>query len=97
MLQKQADSNHDGVVSVQEAAQWAKPRAAQMTQGQANGNQDPVISNGFDPNLDAGAYQPPPPPSGNSGGGGNGGGGQQPPSTSPPPQCNSLTKSVLHC
>ena len=98
MLQKQADSNHDGVVSVQEAAQWAKPRAAQMTQGQANGNQDPVISNGFDPNLDAGAYQPPPPPPGNSGGGGGGGGGgQQPPSTSPPPQCNSLTKSVLHC
>src|SRR5947209_7787301 len=100
MLQKQADSNHDGVVGVQEAAQWAKPRAAQMTQGQPNGNQDPVISSGFDPPLDAGQYQPPPPPppSGNNGGGGsNGGGGGQPPSTSPPPQCNPLTKGVLHC
>jgi len=97
MLQKQADSNHDGVVTIQEAAQWAKPRASQMTQGQANGNQDPVISSGFDPPLDANHYQPPPPPPPPGSGGGNGGGSQPPPSGSPPPQCNPLTKSVLHC
>ena len=96
MLQGQADSNHDGVVTVQEAAQWAKPRAAGMTQGQPNGNQDPVISSALDFNL-AQAAGPPPPPPPSSNGGGNGGGGQQPPSGSPPPQCNPLTKGILHC
>ena len=97
MLQKQADSNH--VVTVQEAAQWAKPRAADMTQGQANGNQDPVISSSFDPPLDAGHYQPPPPPPppAPNGGGNPGGGSQPPPPGSPPAQCNPLTKGVLHC
>jgi Caspase domain len=97
MLQRQADANHDGIVTVQEAANWAKPRAADMTQGQPNGHQDPVISNGFDPDLDANHYQPPPPPpppnNGNGGNGGNGG-GQQP---APAPGCNDLTKGVLHC
>ncbi len=97
MLQGQADSNHDGVVTVQEAAQWAKPRAANMTQGQPNGNQDPVISSGLDFNLAAAAYVPPPqqPPS-NNGGNNNGGSGQQP-APAPPPGCTPLTKGVLHC
>jgi hypothetical protein len=100
MLQHQADANHDGVVTVLEAANWAKPRASQMTQGQPNGNQDPVISNGPDFNLAAAAAPPPPPPNsgGNGGGGGGGGGGSQPPpQSSPPPGCNAVTKGVLHC
>src|SRR3954447_12650068 len=94
MLQGQADSNHDGVVTVQEAAQWAKPRAAQMTHGQPNGNQDPVISSsGLDFTLAAAASQPPPPaqsPPPN-----NGGGGPPPPSGSPSPQCGLL--GVVKC
>ncbi|MBV8984459.1 MAG: caspase family protein, partial [Acidimicrobiia bacterium] len=98
MLQGKADTNHDGVVTVQEAAQWAKPQASQMTQGQPNGNQDPVISSGLDFNLAAAAAPPPPPQqSPNNGGGGNGNGNPPPPSNSPSPGCNSLTKSVLHC
>ncbi|MBV8236330.1 MAG: caspase family protein [Acidimicrobiia bacterium] len=104
MLQGQADSNGDHVVTVQEAVRWAQSRATDMTQGQSHGPQHPVISSGQDFNLAQWAQPPPPPPPANGGGGnGNGGGGNgggngggQPPSTTPPPQCN-LLKSLLHC
>ena len=98
MLQGQADGNGDHKVTVWEAVSWAKPRAHDATQGQANGPQDPVIIGGHDMDLAAAAYQPPPPPSNNGGSNGNGG-GQKPgsPPPPPPPQCTPLTKGVLGC
>jgi hypothetical protein len=105
MLQGQADSNGDHRVTVREAVRWAQPRAAQITQGQSQGAQHPVInpSSGPDYDLAALAAPPPPPPpppprpsngGGGNGGGGNGGGGQAP---APPPGCTPLTKGVIHC
>jgi hypothetical protein len=99
MLQGQADSNGDHVVTVQEAVNWANPKSTQYTQQGQNGPQHPYIQGGSgDYNLAAyAAPPPPPPPPPNNGGGGNsGGGGGQPPS-SPPPGCNTITKGVLHC
>ncbi len=99
MLQGQADGNGDHVVTVQEAVNWAAPRAANDTQGQDHGSQHPDIAGGQDAgpfDLAAMAAPPPPPPSNNNGGG-NGGGGGQPPPPSPSPGCNDVTKSVLHC
>ena len=98
MLQGQADSNGDHVVTVQEAVRWAQPRATQDTQGQAYPPQHPVISSNLDFNLDASHYSPPPPPpppnsGGNSSGGNNG--GQPPPAKSPPAGC--LVKGLLGC
>lgn len=93
MLQGAADSNGDHKVTVREAVSWAKPRAHDTTNGQANGPQDPVINGGpGDIDLAAAAYQPPPPPppSPSGGGGGGGGGGGQPPAPAPPPQCGLL-------
>jgi hypothetical protein len=95
MLQGQADSNGDHIVTVQEAVQWARPRATDTTQGQAHGPQHPVISDRHEWDL-AKAATPPAPPA-NNGSGGGGGGGGSPPSTSPPPQCNAVTKPILHC
>ena len=99
MLQGQADSNGNHVVTVQEAVRWAQPRATDTTQGQSHGPQHPVISSGLDFDLAAAAAPPPQQAPSNSGGGGagNGGGGGQPPSTTPPPQCNVLTRSLFHC
>jgi hypothetical protein len=89
MLQGRADSNGDHKVTVREAANWAKPQAHDITNGQPNGPQDPVIIGGpADIDLAAAAYQPPPPPPPppNNNNGGNG--GQPPPSANPPPpQC----------
>ena len=97
MLQGQADSNGDHTVTVQEAVSWARPRAADTTQGQDHGPQHPYIVGGSgDYNL-AQMAAPPPPPPGNNGGGGNGGGGGSPPTTSPPAQCNPVTKTIIRC
>ena len=96
MLQGQADSNGDPIVTVQEAVRWAQPRATDATQGQDHGPQHPVIIGGQDYNLAQRAAQPPPPPP-NNGGGGNGGGGSPPSTSAPPPQCNPVTKSIIHC
>jgi hypothetical protein len=94
MLQGQADVNGDHRVTVQEAVGWARPRAAETTQGQAQGPQHPVLNGGSgDYDLAALAAPPPPPPPPPSNGGGSGGGQQPPPS----PACNPVTKSVLHC
>jgi len=83
MLQGAADSNGDHKVTVREAANWARPRANQITQGQPNGAQTPVI-NGGPPDIDLAAAAtppppPPPPPPSSNGGGGNGGGQPAPP------------------
>lgn len=46
MLDGEADANRDGRVSVQEAFAYAAPRAPQITAGQAQGPQHPVIAGG---------------------------------------------------
>lgn len=46
MLDGEGDANHDGRVSVQEAFAYAAPRAPQITSGQAQGPQHPVIAGG---------------------------------------------------
>jgi hypothetical protein len=99
MLQHQADSNGDHIVTVREAVNWAQPRATDTTQGQKDPPQHPVINGGKpDYNLDAGGYQPPPPPPPPPSGGGGGGGGSQPPPAGPPaPGCTPATKALLHC
>jgi hypothetical protein len=89
MLQGQADSNGDHVVTVQEAVRWAQPRATDDTQGQDYPPQHPVISSGLDFNLAQAAAPPPPPPQPPPSNGGGGGGGQ-PPAPAPSPQCGLL-------
>lgn len=46
MLAGEGDANRDGRVSVQEAFAYAAPRAPQITAGQAQGPQHPVIAGG---------------------------------------------------
>ena len=46
MVQGEGDANRDGRVSVQEAFDYAAPRAAQITAGQRQGAQHPVIAGG---------------------------------------------------
>jgi uncharacterized caspase-like protein len=46
MLNGEGDANHDGRVSVQEAFAYAAPRAPQITAGQSQGAQHPVIAGG---------------------------------------------------
>jgi hypothetical protein len=95
MLGGAADSNGDRRVTVREAVNWAAPRATELTKGQRNGPQHPVIAGGEDYDLAAlAAPPPPPPPPPPSGGGGGGGGGGQPPAA-PPPGCSGLTKGIL--
>lgn len=61
MLQGEGDANHDGRVSVQEAFAYAAPRAPQISAGQAQGPQHPVIAGGDGTPLflDAVALAPP--------------------------------------
>ena len=62
MLQGEGDANRDGRVSVQEAFDYAAPRAPQITAGQSQGAQHPVIA-GWDGTplfLDAVAGSPAP-------------------------------------
>jgi hypothetical protein len=95
ILQNQADSNHDGKVTIQEAVRYGESRAPGMTEGQSHGPQHPVIAGGGDGWLLGRPAPPPPPP--NSGGGGSGGGGGgsgggngSPPTTKPPDTCVGL-------
>ena len=63
MLHAAGDANHDGRVSVQEAFAYAAARAPQLSAGQAQGAQHPVIA-GWDGTplfLDAVATPPAPP------------------------------------
>lgn len=63
MLNGEGDANHDGKVSVQEAFAFAAPRAPQVSAGQAQGPQHPVMA-GWDGTplfLDAVAAPPAPP------------------------------------
>ena len=62
MLQGQGDADRDGRVSVQEAFAYAAPRAAQITAGQRQGPQHPVMAGGDGTPLFLDAVPPPPPP-----------------------------------
>lgn len=46
ILQKQADANHDGKVSIQEAFKFAAARAPALTTNESNGPQHPYIAGG---------------------------------------------------
>jgi hypothetical protein len=46
MVERKADANHDGQVSVQEAFRYAAERAPQLTAGQPQGAQHPVMAGG---------------------------------------------------
>jgi hypothetical protein len=104
VLQGQADANHDGKVTIGEAANYGQSRAPGMTQGQSHGPQHPVVKGVSGGNTDwvlgrpAPPPQQPPPPSNGGGGGGGGGGGNPPPSTPPTSDpCGALTKGITHC
>lgn len=62
MLDGEADANHDGRVSVQEAFAFAAPRAPQISSGQAQGPQHPVIAGGSGAPLFLDAVAVPPAP-----------------------------------
>lgn len=67
LLKKQADFNHDGKVSIQEAFKMAADRAPGMTEGESNGPQHPYMAGGdnqpwFLERAAAAAAAPAPPP-----------------------------------
>lgn len=61
MLQRQADGNGDGVVSLQEAFYRAADQAPKITANQATGPQNPLLAGGDGTPWYLGAPPPPPP------------------------------------
>ena len=66
MLQGKADANHDGTVTLYEAAEYATRIAPQMTAGQETGPQHPYLSGGGGGGAQKTLRPPPPPPAADS-------------------------------
>ncbi|GAC1530729.1 MAG: hypothetical protein NVS3B12_05660 [Acidimicrobiales bacterium] len=90
----QADADHDGTVSIQEAVRWSQQQAPAMTSAQRPyGPQHPLAMGGDGEWYLGPAVAPPPPrPSGSAPHGGSGGKGGQ-----PPDRCGALSGNTAHC
>jgi hypothetical protein len=97
ILQGAGDENHDGKVTIQEAARYGARNAPNMTQGQSHGPQHPVVSGGSGDWLLGRPAPPPPPPPPPSNGGGGGGGGSTTTTIKPSDPCAGITMGITHC
>ena len=92
MINRKADANGDGAVSIQEAIRWAQQQAPQMTANQRPyGPQHPYAVGGEGEWFLGPAAAPPPPPPAPAH---SSGGGGPPPSGGSPGQC---TVGVVRC
>lgn len=91
MINRKADANGDGAVSIQEAVRWAQQQAPQMTANQRPyGPQHPYAVGGDGEWFLGPSAAPPPPPPAPA----HSSGGSPPPPSSSPGQC---TVGVVHC